>query len=491
MKNLFYEKKFLYTFISCVVCVLPLLFYNLYYNDDYARAVWGYSGWKADGRPVADIISRIFNFSFYGKPYSLSDTHPLPLLLGLLIFSISTDIFCRQYLKNKPIFVYIAFSIVVINGFSIENLAYRFDSLTMLFAMSTAIVSVSALGYNNFKNYILCSVLSLTLSLNSYQGAINLYFTMSMLGFILLCHDGCDSKKIYFFLFRIIITALISLALYMITGYKFVNNSHIESSIGNSGFSLNSVLDKINLYFDAVKNGFSINEVVVFFPFVLFFLVLIVTMIYSYFKRKKIVISFALMLYPFLLFLTVPGVFLIIQHTELSHKAMMSLGGIELIIVIMCGVIVSKVGWLTYLCLLPLAMNMVSAYAYYNASYSQKEYTDFYIMKIAGDIDDISNGDAINNIYIKGGVPNSPEMNIMSAKHPALAGMALSLNEYSSWILPSVFKKFGLEYSIFSFENFSRKKDLCSNAVYKKGIAYVIYKINDNIVVDFDKNLCK
>ena len=51
-----YISVYIKLFFFHILYVLPLLFFNIYYNDDLARAQYGATGWKGDGRPLGEAI---------------------------------------------------------------------------------------------------------------------------------------------------------------------------------------------------------------------------------------------------------------------------------------------------------------------------------------------------------------------------------------------------------------------------------------------------
>ena len=125
-----------------VLYVLPIILTGRLYIDDLGRTLYGYSGWGLNGRPLSDAIMQ--TMSLGGE---LLDLSPLNQILSVLLLCITL------YYYTEKVFSGINFSGLLIlcflfisNPFYIENLSYRFDSLTMALSMVLLILPYTISG---------------------------------------------------------------------------------------------------------------------------------------------------------------------------------------------------------------------------------------------------------------------------------------------------------------------------------------------------------
>ncbi|WP_432756281.1 glucosyltransferase domain-containing protein [Escherichia coli] len=56
---------------------------NIHYVDDQGRAIWGYTGWARDGRPLAEMLMIALNFNMH-----ITDLFPFPAILSVFLISV-------------------------------------------------------------------------------------------------------------------------------------------------------------------------------------------------------------------------------------------------------------------------------------------------------------------------------------------------------------------------------------------------------------------
>lgn len=166
-------------FIFGIIYSFPLLVGGYLYEDDYQRLYYGYSGWSANGRPLADVI-----FYLISPGGSILDIYPLGQIASLLICC------CIGYLfNNKYNYGFSASSLICASLFFtplyLESLAYRFDSLTMsvavLFSVLPFLVTIRKGIYKVFFGSACVIVVLCT-----YQVAINIFlcfFAINLLNY--------------------------------------------------------------------------------------------------------------------------------------------------------------------------------------------------------------------------------------------------------------------------------------------------------------------
>lgn len=154
--------------------IIPILRANYFYIDDLGRSLHGYTRWAAAGRPLASFLMEAVNFN----RWTITDLAPLPQLLCVVFLAMAsawTSIFYRLRLG----FGMLPIAIIICNPFFLENLSYRFDSLTMGIAVCLAMLPFGlALLLAEIPLY-LGTFLAIFLSLNFYQPALNIFIVLT------------------------------------------------------------------------------------------------------------------------------------------------------------------------------------------------------------------------------------------------------------------------------------------------------------------------
>ncbi|WP_241651019.1 glucosyltransferase domain-containing protein, partial [Rosenbergiella nectarea] len=152
-------------FILGLVYILPIILANIYYYDDYGRALLGYTHWyTTDGRPAAELLMRVFLQS-----RNMYDIFPLPIISGLLLLTFAFLLFIKFLNINDAKFLVVGLSILA-NPYFIEPLSYRFDSLIFLASISFSLFFIyPAAKKIRFFFGVICTVIVLAL----YQTSFN------------------------------------------------------------------------------------------------------------------------------------------------------------------------------------------------------------------------------------------------------------------------------------------------------------------------------
>ncbi|ECZ7785283.1 TPA_asm: hypothetical protein G4J95_003817, partial [Salmonella enterica subsp. enterica serovar Java] len=164
------DKMFVSILLGLVlIYTFPLLTQQSYYIDDLGRSLYGGLGWSGNGRPLADVIFYVINF---GIP--ITDSSPLPLILGLTALVISL-VYIRDYLfGNDYITAALCFMMIIANPFFIENLSYKYDSLTMCLSVAISIMASRKSYSREISNIIIAVTLTIAY-LSLYQASLNIY----------------------------------------------------------------------------------------------------------------------------------------------------------------------------------------------------------------------------------------------------------------------------------------------------------------------------
>jgi hypothetical protein len=160
---------------------IPLLLADRPYVDDLGRALYGQGSWTSAGRPLADLVMIILNF---GTP--IADLAPLTQLLAIAAICMSCMILYKwsEGLRIPPVLRAAACTLFLYNPFLLENLSYRYDSLTQALSVLVALLAVSFPAERPLRAAGFGAVLTF-LSLCLYQVAVNISIGAAILLLVL------------------------------------------------------------------------------------------------------------------------------------------------------------------------------------------------------------------------------------------------------------------------------------------------------------------
>lgn len=163
-----HKKAILIIFIASFFYVLPIILVKAYYIDDMTRSLTG-QGWDHDGRLLATWIMKRLTIG-----NQIVDVYPFAQILGSLILSISGYIICVRFGIKGLMTAVISSMIITTSPFMMENLSYRYDSLTM--ALSILSVCMPFIWYEKKTSFFISSAIGILFSLQIYQASALSYF---------------------------------------------------------------------------------------------------------------------------------------------------------------------------------------------------------------------------------------------------------------------------------------------------------------------------
>lgn len=173
------NRIFLASLLLNSIVLYPILHADRFYVDDLGRAMSGYTGWTGDGRPLTTLVMQTLNI---GTP--LTDISPLPQLLAMLLLACCAVLVARKFgIRDTASATLAAFPLCA-SPFFLENLSYKFDALTMVSAVTLAVLAVTATPVRGWRAAWGAVCLLGTLCL--YQAALNVFLVFAVLEFLLL-----------------------------------------------------------------------------------------------------------------------------------------------------------------------------------------------------------------------------------------------------------------------------------------------------------------
>lgn len=165
-----FEKKQLIA-AACigVLILIPISLMVPMYLDDFYRSVNGKFMWIKDGRPLAELIYKVFVFD----SRNLVLTSPLSTILCIPGICFSSLLLCRIF-RNKLIWGAIFSSIFLFaQPYFLSNLSFSFDSPMMVLAIFFSICSAYLIVSYRSRLSLFFSIFLQVLSLSLYQAAIS------------------------------------------------------------------------------------------------------------------------------------------------------------------------------------------------------------------------------------------------------------------------------------------------------------------------------
>jgi hypothetical protein len=169
----FFLRTIFYFFIYFLF-ILPIIRANYFYVDDISRNLTGHAGWTSVGRPLTNVLMKAVNFNLW----TLSDLAPLPQLMATAILSLASA-WTSMAFRLRFGFALLPVAFIVCNPFFMENLSYRYDSLSMVLAVVLAMLPVALEKMPVGISLYFSIFASLVLALNLYQPAVNVFIVFT------------------------------------------------------------------------------------------------------------------------------------------------------------------------------------------------------------------------------------------------------------------------------------------------------------------------
>jgi hypothetical protein len=157
------------------VLLYPILRADRYYNDDLKRSLMGRTGWDSNGRPLTTFVMKLLQC----YDHALVDISPLTQIAAIGVLAYAGVLITRRHAIRSPVVAALIAFPLGAQPFFLENLSYKFDSLSMAMALLLALLPVIGGGRNRGGWWP--GVLSLFASMALYQPAINAFLVFILL----------------------------------------------------------------------------------------------------------------------------------------------------------------------------------------------------------------------------------------------------------------------------------------------------------------------
>ncbi|EKP6829586.1 glucosyltransferase domain-containing protein, partial [Escherichia coli] len=238
--------------ISVFIYFTPIIMANIHYVDDQGRAIWGYTGWARDGRPLAEMLMIALNFNMH-----ITDLFPFPAILSVFLISVCLYFFSRMFISTDNKFIGLLVPLGILSSpFLIENAMYRFDVLPMFISIA---LSFSVVIFN-FKKTILnisfAALLTLFI-LSIYQASLNFMLVIILCKYVYMYFNSDSNRHLLTYLIEKTVSLVIGVALYflvVIPLFLTVVGDPDHPSIKTEGiFSV--IYENLKFYLHSISSG--------------------------------------------------------------------------------------------------------------------------------------------------------------------------------------------------------------------------------------------
>ncbi|MCL8077173.1 glucosyltransferase domain-containing protein [Enterobacter hormaechei] len=472
--------------IAAVFAILfsfPFIASNIYYVDDIYRSMTGFGGWTGMGRPGADILNSLFSLEFG----STVDVAPLTQIFSAILLFLSYLLCGKSLSINKYSIYTFAFLPIIINPFFIQNMAYRYDSFSMAFAVFSVCASFyysRKPGHINLLSSVLLSVISLCM----YQSALNIFIGITATAIIF---DADKYQKMSANLLRSSAIFIASNVAYL----SLMNITGINTS-GRGVISLTGLSERVIDYILYFVNSIGFEEFK-FFAFYLtmsYFAIFIIIFKNKQNKKPKALELFVLISSPLAALLSIFGALPLIENQSPQARLLTGAAGFFVFfgvsISVVCSFAAEKIGRLfnpTYI-MIVVAIYLVSLpYSFVNA---QKKQTEFDLNVVHDAVSDIRKNFSENDydkITTLGGTPKVRQVFVNSRNTPLIKDIVSSMYDFTSSLY---LKEAYLNNVYFDFNRsrtksyFDKNKHLSHETIVSE--RYSIYNINGTLYVVFN-----
>lgn len=488
-----YVCSFYYVLAMSFVYFTPLIMSDIFYIDDIGRSIYGYSDWVYNGRPLADIVMIMLSF---GSP--IMDISPLPQILSIISLCACSVLLIKSISNeyNKT-FIFFSSMALISNPFYLENISYKFDSLTM--TLSMCLLMACFFTKKKWVVNFLTGVVLIVSSLSLYQASIGCFIGIAIIEScfkIKNTEKGGDDD-----LYKVIALRVLQLiAGYLLYSFFISPNSvagqyNIDHSKVISG-TFSEVIDSFFYNFEIISS--KLTEVarpvwVIFFIGLMLsyisYSIIIVKLFKSGLNRFDFIARSSILILSPLLVLAFGFIHLcFLAYPVVSPRVYISTGIFLMYFSI-------SIQWLNiknkliycFLSLLLLFFIVIN-YSYVNVLKSQNEMDRFIIKEIARELH--QSNSTINRLSVIGVIPQSRQREYVSQKFHIIGDLVpLYMRDGWGWG-SALLAHYGKAYF---FENTSidEIKEIClrKEADVVNG-DYSIYYIKDKAIVAFNRPQC-
>lgn len=373
-------------YILAIAYISPILIADSLYFDDIGRSIYGYFSWGIDGRPLADLIFKTIDL---GEP--ATDISPFPQILCILIMATLCYIL-HIVINPETKYGWVVFTPIFLSPFFIQNIAFKFDSLTM--AISIAFAAIPFMFVNKQKSYILISsCIGIFSSLAMYQASISAFTSICA---IYILKSAKDKKDPIDYTVNAVIYGIGMISGYLI--YTALIIPHFVTSEYANNYNqlikmseIDILIKNSELTFNIIKSYFTGYIKWFYAPVFIFssiglafvFISVINTKICS---LKKIIAATMCLLALFVIIISIPGPSILLRNMAIGPRVFIGFGFAISALFLLTSFVITKKTLLNTIYIIPIIAMYSYMATFASALKSQDRMIDYIINGVSNDI---------------------------------------------------------------------------------------------------------
>jgi hypothetical protein len=477
-----HQKGLLFTSIISMLYVLPIILANVYYIDDMGRIEEGY-GLIGPGRFVSTFIMKVIislntSFAFNLFPFSI--------LFSAVLYGISGYLLSLLMETEKGKSFKLSSLILVTSPYLLENLSYRYDSITM--SLSVILIILPYFLKGNKIKFFVVSVIAIYTSFGLYQVGAMCYLIIGVY-FLIDYVLKNDLKKCINFGLIFSASFITALILYKISlGLLHVEITSQGQLVPFEKESLDILNHNLNGFLNILRTLGESNNY--YFTFAFFVLMSLIGLSGYIFSDKssvttKIITTVLVLTLVCIAFLLIGGISIVVKGPNWFPRVMIGFPFLLFILVKfqsnLTGIL-KRAAQLSVLLLLYFSFLLSAQYG--TVLKNQDDFSNFTINLLAPHLTKYEEIDVI----FDGIIPTAHQNKLILKQFPIMEPLAIRY-ERGTWIwgLRRV-NKFGMTSGKYRIGDI--KYDKCTMPVIDSNKYYTL-RIKDNLaLVDFTRSKC-
>lgn len=364
-------------FAFYLVCFYKIIDADFYYADDLWRSYDGSRSWIGFSRYVSEFLSIVLHTNVY-----LPDIAPLTQFFAIAVMSLTTVLLAWLVTEGKiTVTSLLVASLLFLSPFNAQNLSYRFDSPYMALAAFFPIVPF--IFWKNNKVFLFTSIIGLILCCMSYQSGTSIYILLAIYFALSMWLKKDSYKEIFTFVGFAVASFVIALVLFKLL---FMNTLGDDVSYSAS-ISLSVIPQNITSYLSNVTSSFGGIWIK---AFVVISVLIALVLAVKVSQQNKLVTFFFLVVMGLLALVLSFGPYLVFAQPLFSPRAftgfsmLVTLVGISIYKNTLASVKRKRINLIPVFCI--LYGFIAFQFAYGVALAEQKQYQDFRVEQLLGDL---------------------------------------------------------------------------------------------------------
>lgn len=426
-------------YVTCIILVTSwsiafstYLFSGRLYIDDINRSIKNYDNWRTGGRPLSDILSRLFFLS--SSPFNIS---PISHIIFFAFIAVSGIIIVRIFGKRESPKNAIYIFPIGISPFIIQIASYTFDSPWYAIGVLTATIAalISTLGLDFIVGIIL-QVLFIACSLCLYQPTISVFLILSILLIFNRFLQGGEKKKL---ILQTAASTIGALAVYavILSTLPLARYAERHKAVFHLKDLFNGFLTNTGKFISILYTDWHNTPI-----FYIFLTILLLFIVYNFIYvtkhcQKKLAPFLAVIFIIPICFVAIGGVQLMLANPVWQYRVMVAGSILSTVLYFSLPGIHSTIRGkiISFVMVLLCIHSLLFASLYGFVSKMQVQYENYILNHLVYDVDScLARNDGIKSLDIKGSVRISPALVHLYKIFPVLKRFnPVTFNGRSMW----------------------------------------------------------